>query len=53
MRSDFSHLCQSLPALVRLREGLGQVDLLVPFGGNTVKTDKANISNISALVEGR
>jgi formylglycine-generating enzyme required for sulfatase activity len=30
MRSDFSHLCQSVPALVRLRDGRGQVDLLAP-----------------------
>ena len=30
IRSDFTHRCQSLPALVRLREGGGEIDLLAP-----------------------
>ncbi len=30
IRSDFSHRCQEIPALVRLREGGGEIDLVPP-----------------------
>lgn len=49
MRSDFSHRCQEVAALVRLREGGGELDLLPPTAAGLARliTEPVRLAGLS------